>query len=173
MPILIDGNNLLFAACDAEPDHPPGRAKLCERIGAWSRRYGETVTVIFDGAEPDAAIASQIGDPDVEVCYSGVGIKADDVLIERIHDCSAPRRLVVVSTDREIARSARRRRARPLKSAAFWELLLEDLARPLAEPLEPLEKRHGLASLEETDRWMQELGIEDDRDDEFDSLLGW
>jgi predicted RNA-binding protein with PIN domain len=144
MPVLIDGNNLLFAGRDADPERPVGRAKLCEMLGAWSRRIGEAVTVVFDGPAPSGGLAKQIGDPDIQVRFSGAGIRADDVLAEILAKDSAARRVVVVSSDREVAASARRRRARPMRSSDFWALLRDDLSRPPSTPLEPLEKRFGL-----------------------------
>ena len=87
------------------------------------------------------------------------GVSADSVIAEMIDADSAARRLVVVSTDREVARSARRRRAQPMRSDDFWAVLQSDLAGPATAPLEPLEKRAGL-SPGATDAWLKELGLE-------------
>lgn len=161
MPVLIDGNNLLFAARDADPEKPVGRARLCELLGQWSRRVREQTTVIFDGPTPRGELASQIAGREIEVGYSE-SEKADLLIIARIQSNSAARRLVVVSTDREIARAAKRRRASPMRSDEFWELLQADLARPLHAPLEPIEKRRGL-SKGQADEWLRELGFESDK----------
>lgn len=161
MPVLIDGNNLLHAAQDAEdPEHPLGRAKLCEFLGAWSRRTGERVQLVFDGPEPPDALGQQIADPNISVRYSGRGISADAVLIEIIEEDSAARRLVVVSSDRAIAKVARRRRARAMRSPDFWVGLRAELARPERRALEPPAKRHGL-SRDEAAWWLREMGFGD------------
>lgn len=157
MPVLIDGNNLLFAARDADPDKPVGRARLCELIGRWSRRTGQRAAIIFDGPTPPEELAAQIADRDVEVGYSEAE-KADTLIVARIQGDSAPRRLIVVSTDREIARVAHRRRATPMRSDEFWDLVVADLSRPPQVPLEPIEKRRGL-SKGQAEQWMRELGI--------------
>lgn len=161
MAVLIDGNNLLFAAYDADPDRPPGRERLCALLGQWSRRCGERVAVVFDGTAPASEFAEQLRKGGVETDFSGAGVKADAVIIARIAADSAPRRLLVVSTDREIARAARRRRAMPMRSDDFWALLSADLAAPPHVPLEPLEKRHGLGP-DQTSEWLKELGLEDE-----------
>jgi predicted RNA-binding protein with PIN domain len=173
VPVLIDGNNLLYAARDAEPtDLLIGRSLLCDRLGAWSRRRREPVHVVFDGPEPATPLASQIGHPDIQVTYSGAGISADAVVIELLERDSAPRRLVVVSTDREIARAAKRRRAQPTRAEAFWRAVLRDLARPAASPTEPLEKHDGLTE-EATDAWLAEFGLaEPDRPGSRDASDG-
>ena len=157
MPILIDGNNLLFAALDNDPERPPSRSTLCRLLGQWARRTGEKVAVIFDGPEPTEALAGQISDPDVAVTYSA-GLSADDVLARTLDAHSAARRLIVVSSDREVARAARRRKARSVRSDVFWAALQRDLTREQPRPLEPPEKRRGLKP-DDAERWLRELGL--------------
>ncbi len=162
MPVLIDGNNLLFAALDADPERPPSRSVLCLRLGQWARRTGEKVTVVFDGPTPPDGIARQTSAPAVDVAYSE-SVTADEVLAEMIEKDSAARRLLVVSSDREVARAARRRKARSIRSDAFWAALLRELARPTPRRIEPREKTEGLSAGDEADRWLRELGLDPDR----------
>ncbi len=164
MPVLIDGNNLLFAALEIDPERPPSRSTLCLLLGRWARRVGEKVAIVFDGPAPNQALARQIGDPDVAVSYSGGGVSADDVLAHTINTHSAPRLVLMVSSDREVARVARRRKAKVARSDSFWAMVLRDLARPQPEAIEPPEKRRGLGS-EATERWIRELGLEDEPPD--------
>jgi predicted RNA-binding protein with PIN domain len=162
MPVLIDGNNLLFAARDKDPERPPSRSMLCLRLGRWARRTGETVAVIFDGPAPAKPLARQISDPNVGVRYSGAGVSADDVLMKAIAADSAARSLLVVSSDREVAQAARRRKAKAMRSDAFWSKVERDLARPRRRRLEPAEKRSGLQP-GDVDRWLGELGLESEQ----------
>ncbi len=160
MPFLIDGNNLLFAARDVEdPDRLVGRAMLCERLGLWARRGKQRVHVIFDGPAPAEPLAQQIAGSDIRVTYSGHGVSADAALIRTLEEDSAARRLFVVSTDREIAAAARRRRATPIRSDVFWKQVRRDLARPESQPLEPPEKLFGLTPEQAAD-WARELGLD-------------
>lgn len=160
MAVLIDGNNLLFAAHDADPEQPVGRAKLCELLGRWGARVGQRISVVFDGPPPAGGLAGQIAGQQVDVAYSG-GEKADALIAEQIQRDSGARHLVVVSTDREIAKAARRRRAMAMRSDDFWSIVLEDLARAPGAALEPIEKRRGL-SPGEADDWMKRLGLDND-----------
>jgi hypothetical protein len=116
------------------------------------------VHVVFDGASPPEPRASQIGDPSVQVEFSGPGVTADAVVIRAIHDHSAPRRLLVVSSDRAIAQAARRRRATPVRSELFWAQVLEDIARPPRIHREPGEKRGGLGE-GQGEQWLREFGF--------------
>jgi predicted RNA-binding protein with PIN domain len=159
MPVLIDGNNLLFAALENDPERPPSRSTLCCFLGQWARRTGEKVSIVFDGPVPNPALAAQISDPDVAVSYSGGGISADEVLAKAVNVHSAPRLLVVVTSDREVARVARSGGAKTVDSGVFWARVLRSLSRPQAQPLEPPEKHSGLEA-DATERWLRELGLE-------------
>ncbi|MEP0847368.1 MAG: NYN domain-containing protein [Phycisphaerae bacterium] len=160
--VLVDGNNLLHAAWNVEPERPVGRSALCTTLGDWARRTGARIHVVFDGGSPNANLAAQIGDRDVLTTFSGPGISADELLLELIRKNSAPRRLVVVSSDRQIATAARRRRAQCAGSVRFWERVLRTLASPAgSRELEPPAKRAG-ADAAETEAWLREWGFDDE-----------
>lgn len=164
MPVLIDGNNLLFAALENDPERPPSRSTLCRLLGRWARRTGEKVAIVFDGPAPNPALARQTGNADVAVSFSGGGVSADEVLARAINAHSAPRLVLVVSSDREVARVARRRKAKTARSDAFWTAVLRDLKRPQPRSIEPAEKHRGLAS-DATEGWLREFGLDGGRSD--------
>jgi predicted RNA-binding protein with PIN domain len=161
VPVLIDGNNLLHAANDAgTSDLRIGRSMLCDTVGEWARRRAERVHVVFDGPAPNEALAKQIGHRAIKISYSGAGVTADAVLARVIQQDSAARHTIVVSSDKEVVRAARRRRAKTVPSRAFWVAITRDLDRPERPPVaEPREKEVGL-SPEATDQWLQEFGLE-------------
>jgi hypothetical protein len=159
VPVVIDGNNLLYAARAAEDSGPlVGRSMLCSAVGEWASRRGERVRVVFDGPSPGKERAKQIADSRLQVTYSG-GVSADAALIGILNTDSAARRLLVVSSDREIVRAAKRRRARPIRSDEFWALVKQDLSRPPSKSPEPVEKKQGLDA-ERTEEWVREFGLE-------------
>jgi len=158
VPVIVDGNNLLHVARQAEQAGPLlGRSLLCHKLGRWAQRRRERVHVIFDGPAPNQELAEQIRGPIIQVSYSGSST-ADAVLKSILESDSAARRLLV-SSDREIARAARRRRARVMRSDEFWALVRLDLARPLPPRVEPREKWAGLEPAA-TDQWLREFGLE-------------
>ena len=152
--LLIDGNNLMHALRKAGAD--AGRGMLCRLLGDLPAGR-ERVCVVFDGPPPSRDLAGQLSGDRIEVHYSGPR-KADEIIAEEIAADSAPRRLTVVSTDRQVRRQARRRRCRVRLSEEFAELLLR--GRPARPPAaEPPEKRRGLTP-EQTEAWMRELQLD-------------
>lgn len=159
MPVVIDGNNLLHAALNTDSTELQiGRSMLCNMIGSWARREGARVRVVFDGPAPNAALATQIGHPDIEVMYSGGGVSADSVIINIVETDSAARLLRVVSSDRAIQKVVRRRQATVVRAEEFWRAIKADLARPEPKRSEPEEKEVGL-SPDATQQWLDEFGL--------------
>lgn len=161
MPTLIDGHNLLHAVRKESPERPPSRAILCHYLGHWARRTRERVSIVFDGPAPTPELMAQIEHADLEIEFSGAGTTADSVIIDKINADSAARRLTIVSSDREIRRAARRRRAKTAKSEEYWEQIQTDLARPAPTRREPHGKHIGLNS-GDTEYWLRELGFDEE-----------
>ncbi len=155
MPILIDGNNLIYAMADVGYD--VGRGSLCAMLSILVEK-GQQVTVVFDGAEPDKPLARQIAAGGVETIYSGK-IKADILICEKIAANTAPRRLTVVSTDREIRQAARKRRCKGMRSDDFARALAGMQKTQPAPSTEPQEKRLGLAEGQSA-KWLKEFGLD-------------
>ncbi len=157
MPFLIDGNNLLHALRKMEGEL--SRGDLCEmltKLTALDRR----VAIFFDGVPPPGYSTEPTFEHGLEIAFSGPDRSADDLILARIASDTAPRRLTVVSTDRQIRKAARKRRCKPIFSedfAEFLQRLIEKMqGRP---PSEPPEKRHGLTP-EQTEHWLRQFGLD-------------
>jgi hypothetical protein len=166
LPVVIDGNNLLFAAREIEAAGPPvTRAMLCKRVGLWAERHKIHVRIVFDGAKPPAPTARLISHRAVQVSFSGIARTADEVIIKYLSDYSAARRLRVVSSDHAIARAARRRRAKSIESDKFWRRIRRELVVRFMEEQEPIEKKEGLRP-DARAVWLREFGIDDPPEDD-------
>jgi uncharacterized protein len=159
MPILVDGNNLLYAVADAL-GRQISRYALAEMLDRYARHTGQAVRVVFDGAPASDYDADQFHMlKGVEVRFSYPG-PADRIVIDDLNADSAPRSLRVVSTDRQIRKAARRRKAEAVRSEHFAPELLagQDPPEPPRGP-EPPEKRKGLTE-DQTRQWLKEFGYE-------------
>lgn len=132
-------------------------ASLCRIISEYLLRVRTYAQVIFDGLGPrDKSELSGIDN--LEVYFSGQDLEADDIIEEKIEEYSAPKNMVVVSTDRRIRAAATRRKSISVTSDLFWVSMIEQLDRKKPTPM-PKEKRHGLNEME-TDQWMDEFDLE-------------
>ena len=170
MPILIDGYNLLWALKKMD-DPALTRARMLNMVHASASLMKNPTVVVFDGCIPkDWSGPRQTSW--VELIFSGPNQTADACIMERISGNSAPRRLTVVSSDREIRRAARKRRAISLPSETFAKSVC-DLAEAAAAPhnVEPAAKRTGL-SPGETEPWLRLFGLDkENRPDREEAIL--
>ncbi|MBW8035722.1 MAG: hypothetical protein FVQ79_08875 [Planctomycetes bacterium] len=159
MPIIIDGYNLLrwvqsIDSAYADLDEAP----LCRMISLYLIRTRNRAQVIFDGVgPPDKRELANIAN--MEVYFSGPDREADDIIEDKILESSAPKGLVVVSSDRRIRTAAQKRKATSVKADYFWLSLIEQLDKKKPMP-EPKEKRNGISE-HEADQWLNEFGLDD------------
>lgn len=159
MPLVIDGYNLLKA------DMPPSlagldEAGLCHALDRAGFVAGG-VRIVLDGG-PKPGLPTQSPVTGVELVHAGKGKSADDVIMDMIDADHAPRSLVVVSTDREIRKAARRRRAVSVTSADFIRMLAAALARTRGGGPSPDKITRGQLDDDDVRRWLDEFGIDGD-----------
>lgn len=154
--IIIDGYNLLRFVQAAETDSPLSDFQMCHIIGRYLRATRQKGQVVFDGIGPpyknDFHKISGL-----KVYFSGRAADADSVIRKKINASSAPKNLMIVSSDREIRGSARARKAGSVKSDEFWADLCSRLNKKRHK--EPPEKR-GQLTESETERWLKFFKIQ-------------
>ena len=153
--LLIDTSNVLHAIA-VLPEHLKGLdVPALARLISESRYAKRRAVLVCDGVGPPSAAAKATLASDerastlattntapsgkeiagLDLVYAGAHQEADDVIELLIARDTAPRRLLVVSTDRRLAQAARRRRAHSITSEAFLRHLAADSDKPKAKPL--------------------------------------
>ncbi len=163
MPVLIDGNNLLYAARDVPVLRRIDRLGLCRLLGRWASGAGTQVTIVFDGPAAALTIAQQMRAFGVHVVFSG-GRSADDTILETLDEAAAPGQYTVVSSDHAIQHDARYHRATAIDSEAF----IRDLLRPPEQGQTPSDvpgppEKPEQPDSAEADEWLRRLGFNPDR----------
>jgi predicted RNA-binding protein with PIN domain len=130
MPLLIDGYNLLYVTGIVGRGLGPGslhRSRLALlNFLAESLDPGELprTTVVFDSHDAPRGAPRQLKHRAITVRFAATYESADELLEELIQADSAPRRLVVVSSDHRIQRAAKRRRAQAIDSDVWYAELI-------------------------------------------------
>ncbi|MCP4796796.1 MAG: NYN domain-containing protein, partial [Phycisphaeraceae bacterium] len=113
MPLLVDAYNVLHVVGVLPPDLAGIDLEELAILISRSRFRGEEAVLVCDGV-PKPHQVDETGR--VHVRFAGAGVTADDLILRLVRGSSAPRRLTVVTSDREIAVNARRRRAGVISS---------------------------------------------------------
>ena len=107
MAYLIDGNNLLGTLFPGHHRDPENKRKLVRRLIAFQRSKRARLILVFDGAASADAEAMAADEERFAVVHPPPGESADTAIREIIDAMSDRRKLVVVSSDREIRSFAR------------------------------------------------------------------
>ncbi|MEX0703087.1 MAG: NYN domain-containing protein [Planctomycetales bacterium] len=166
--LIIDGYNLMHAVGMARADYGPGGLeKQRNRFLAWlvrnvPRSQQARTTVVFDAHEAPPGLPRHGSVEQIAVRFAAPGEDADSLIEELIAGHSAPRQVLLVSSDHRLQRAARRRRARFSDSDAFIERLARQAAsrekqrQRAAE--NPPAKEGGTLGAEEVAGWLAEFG---------------
>ena len=160
MPVIIDGYNLLYAiAAVGEEYQSFSEEDLCRSISEYLVKVRDRGAVVFDGTGPPDKDGLG-GLKNMEVYFSGPHTDADTIIEEKILDNTAPKSLIVISSDRRLKDAARKRKAVSIPSDVFWRMLIQELDKKVPTP-EPKEKRH-IITEHETHQRMTLFDIDDD-----------
>jgi uncharacterized protein len=166
MPLLIDGYNLLNATGIVGRGSQPGgfaRSRLAFLnflAASIDPQEVSHTTVVFDARGAPPGLPRTVEHHGMTVRFAPKHESADDLIGELIEAASAPRRLVVVSSDHVVQRAARRRRAKAIDSDTWYAELIrarreriKSAADAPARPAVPLLE-------EDANYWLRQFGGE-------------
>lgn len=162
LDIIIDGYNLMHAAGLARQNYAQGDLERCRhrllnfiRHGLSQRERSRT-TIVFDGQGAPVSGSPESVYHGMLVIFSPTSIEADDVIEELIGQHSAPKQLLVVSSDHRLHKAARSRRAMAVDSEEFVQQL-ERFAKRRQQNQPPALMVEKPVS-EDAEDWLQEFG---------------
>lgn len=162
MGLIVDVSNVLHAGLGAAGGGTELGPERLARLIASSRYRKHKARLVCDGGSrrSHAVPAGLLG---AELIHSGKSHEADDVIEDLIRKDSAPKRLIVVSSDRRIVAAARKRKAATLTSEAFVAHLLSDASKSLARPPKERSPRHDVPlGKSAVEHWLKQLQLDRD-----------
>lgn len=159
MALLIDGYNLLhvtdiFGAMGPGTDlHRSRQALLAFLANTISERERAETTIVFDAAGAPPGLPKKLVHEGMTVHFARCYSSADAMIEELLEQHTAPRSLVVVSSDHRVQRAARQRGASFVDSDQWYKSLRAERERAAAEQetTKPAED----VSPEELDYWVK------------------
>tara|TARA_R110002049_G_scaffold2750_8_gene22319 strand:+ start:281099 stop:281650 length:552 start_codon:yes stop_codon:yes gene_type:complete len=177
--LLIDGYNVVSPV--AAPQQRGGRTtdpawlhrermllirRLAKHLPADIR---EQTCVVFDAANPPQDRPSEYHVEGIEIRFAVDYPEADDLIEELILTHSAPKQLMVVSSDHRIQVAAKRRGCETFDSQSWLDELLDGKLSIQTKPGNPAgqgrgarthEKPSGEVDPSEVDQWMKDFGFD-------------
>lgn len=165
--LIVDAYNVLHVEGILPPEIAGPDTLALARLVAESRYGGRGCWLVCDGAPPGSRRSGGMirqparGVERVEIVYAGPNRDADSLIERHIAQDSAPRQLLVVSSDRRILTAARKRRCAAMPSEAFLSHLAHDHKHPRAGAVYPDFALDVPLDPVETKRWRERLGVKD------------
>jgi hypothetical protein len=159
MPLVIDTYNVLHTVGVLPPELAGLDIGGLGRLLSGSRYRQEKATLVCDGLPTGPLPPLQ---PPLTVRFAGRDRTADDLIGQIVRASSAPRRLMVVSSDHAVQRTARKRRCKVLTSQEFLQQLADDAVTVgnLARSSTARQRPHGM-SAEQVDHWVRIFDIDE------------
>lgn len=162
--LLIDGYNLLYATdiigqgSNAGTLQASRQALLDFLLDTLREDLLERTIIVFDAKDPPPGLPRQVKQGPLQIHYATGFPNADQLLKEYIEIHTAPRQLLVVSSDHEVQRAARRRRATFVDSDVWYRKVRSQQNGPHSPRAGSHDKPAGTPSAAEVQRWMKEFG---------------
>ena len=125
MHIIVDGYNLIRQSDSLRQSErislEEGRRALLRSLAGYRHLRGHRITVVFDGWEGGSPIEERDRAGGMDIIYSRLGEKADEVIKRLV--AAGNEEILVVTSDREIVTFAARRGKASIESLAFAERL--------------------------------------------------
>jgi predicted RNA-binding protein with PIN domain len=121
MDLIVDGYNLIGSEHGLVGALEPRRNRLIQRLSAYQKIKGFSLTVVFDGwrtGRPDETVERKDG---IKVVFSRSNEKADAVIVREARQKGSGS--VVVTSDREIRRAVERFGAIAVSAGEFSRIL--------------------------------------------------
>ena len=127
--LIIDGYNLMHAAGIARRNYAVGDLERCRRLlelrvaSSLSDEAMARTTIVYDAFDSPGNEDRAIRRHGLKILYAAQGEDADGEIERMLDHHSAPRQVIIVSSDHRLHKAARRRRARCVDSDVYLQQL--------------------------------------------------
>jgi predicted RNA-binding protein with PIN domain len=120
--VIVDGNNVMGQRVGWHRDKPAAQQRLIEEVEYLARSEGASYILVFD-AKPRPDLPDQWSRPGLSIRYAKPGAGADELILELVYRHQDFPDLLVVTSDRELAREVQVLGAGVMRSGSFRRML--------------------------------------------------
>lgn len=166
MRLLVDTCNVLHRTGILPPDLAGVDERGLAALIAASRYGSSKVLLVCDGTPGRGRRGkSTAAEGNVRFRYAGPRLSADELILQLVQESSAPRQLLVVSSDRAIGVQARKRRCRVIDSDAFLSQLAHDVSHERAAPHGRKQQPDRALGEDEVDAWLDHFDLGEEKEE--------
>jgi len=160
--LILDGHNVLFAMLPGGKAPSPDalEAAQAQLVGSLIRHHsatGEPATVVFDSSRFRGGAHGDRRESGLRILFTHPPNTADDEIRRLVEASTAPRRLRVVTSDREVMRACTARGAAVVPSPVFLREMRLEAQRAAPDEAER-DAKTGRPSAEEMDEFLKAFG---------------
>jgi predicted RNA-binding protein with PIN domain len=119
MPYIIDGANLMGSCTDISLDDPQARPKLVLILKKYQETKKSNVIVVFDGSPGNGGSHEELSSK-FSVQYPPQGSTVDEEITRILDRFNCFKDVVVVTSNRELKSTAKKKGARTVNSIEFY-----------------------------------------------------
>lgn len=124
MHYVIDGYNLLFRLIGSREQLEKSRREFIQDLDEKAELLKLDITVVFDGHyQGDEGTRTHYRN--LEIIYSSYGESADELILSELGSCLDARNEIVVTSDRDLARRAKKLHAKTETAEEFYLWILK------------------------------------------------
>jgi uncharacterized protein len=150
MPYIIDGHNLIPKIRGTSLNDVDDEQRLVEMLQVFCLKQEKTAEVFFDNAQVGGSPVIKAGR--VTATFIPSPRTADQAIRQRLKQLGpSVKNYTVVSSDRDVRRSAQEYHARPISSEKFSQLMSESGQN---QSMENDEREDATVEIEDIDKWL-------------------
>lgn len=162
MNILIDGYNLIFdigliSDRESKERFEKARRRLIRELASRLSEFeGRQTLIVFDAANAPPGLPDSFEEEHIGVRFAAGYAEADDLIEELIKQHSAPKQLLVVSSDHRLKRAAAARKAKSIDCQIWFDGIRPHQPKSNSPPESETQTPAGITE-EEHQAWLDEF----------------
>ena len=123
MKYIIDGYNVIGKFTEIDLSDKQKEEKLLTKLASLNWKKNDKVILVFDGKRAFDTIGQKQKCGNILMVITPTDLTADDYIIQKIENAEHKDAIIVISSDRDVQRAAKRNRSHVMSSEGFLKFI--------------------------------------------------